>query len=166
MEEIYKDIPDYEGMYRVSNLGNVKSLKFGKEKVLKRCFYSNKRYLMVNLCKDSKREYKSVHSLVAVAFLNHTPDGHNIVVDHIDEDGANNRLENLQLITSRENRVRSIRKGKTSSQYIGVCWNKRLSKWASHIRINGKNKHIGLFTDELEASEAYQKELLTITKNN
>ena len=45
-----------------------------------------------------------------------------------------------------------------SSQYKGVCWYKSTNKWISYIKINGKTKHLGLFTSEEEAYEAYQKE--------
>ena len=46
-----------------------------------------------------------------------------------------------------------------SSQYKGVCWNKNANKWQSQIKINGKQKHLGSFTSEEEAHEAYQKAL-------
>ena len=176
MEEIYKDIPDYEGMYQVSNLGNVKSLervvkhwrgglKVVREKVLKGGVSSG-RYLSVVLSKECKTHTIRVHNLVAMVFLGHTKKGHDLVVDHIDENSLNNRLDNLQVITQRNNVVRSIDKSKTSSKYVGVSWHKPLNKWRSVIRVKGKHKHIGYFTEELEASKAYQKELLTITKNN
>ena len=45
-----------------------------------------------------------------------------------------------------------------SSKYKGVCWSKTTNKWRSQITINGKKKHLGLFTSEEEAHEAYQKE--------
>ena len=46
-----------------------------------------------------------------------------------------------------------------SSQYKGVCWYKSTNKWISYIKINGKTKHLGLFTSEEEAYEAYQNAL-------
>jgi ribosomal protein L15E len=72
-----------------------------------------------------------------MAFLNHTPCGYKIVVDHIDNNiKTDNRLENLQLITQRENVSKDIKN--TSSKYIGVCWHKKAKKWRSSIQINGK----------------------------
>ena len=98
-----------------------------------------------------------MHILVAMAFLGHKPDGHKIVVDHINGDKLNNRLENLQLITNREN-VSKDRNG-CSSKFVGVHWDKSTSKWKAHIAIEGKQKHLGRFSNELQAAEAYQLEL-------
>ena len=156
MEEIFKDIPNYEGSYQVSNLGNVKSLPH------KRCFSEKilnpslniDGYLIVGLRKDNKSKTRKVHQLVAEAFLGHVPCGHAIEVDHINEDKLNNRLDNLQLLSSAEHRGKG-----SSSKYTGVTWYKTSNKWLSNIRINGKSKHLGYFTDEIEASKAYQKAL-------
>lgn len=148
-KEIFKDIPGYEGMYQVSNLGNVKSFKRGY--LLKNNL--NNRYLKVKL----KRKTIMVHQLVAMSFLNHIPNGNNIIVDHIDCNKLNNKLCNLQLITNREN-LSKDKKNKTS-KYTGVCWHKRSGKWRSKICINRKHKHLGYFDCELKAAEVYQDEL-------
>ncbi len=100
-EEIYKSIPGYENIYEVSNYGNVKSIKFGKEKILK----PNKTrtgYLQVGLLKDGRKKI-GVHQLVAMAFLNHTPCGMELVIDHINDIKSDNRIINLQVVTQREN---------------------------------------------------------------
>ena len=154
--EIFKDIPGYEGIYQVSNLGRVKSLKYNKEKLLKPPV-NNKGYYTVLLCCEGKVKNFKIHQLVAMAFLNHTPDGYKLVVDHKDNDKLNNRLSNLQLVTVRHN-VSKDRKGGTS-KYIGVHWNENSNKWKSEIRINGKQKYLGLFKCELSAHHAYQKAL-------
>lgn len=162
-KEIWKDIPNYEGLYQVSNLGNVKSLNYnnsGHELLLKDGLDS-KGYCNVRLSKNKVAKTKRVHQLVAIAFLNHTPDGTNkLVVDHINNIKADNRLENLQILTNREN----ISKGKGCflSNYKGVTWEKSRNKWKSRIRINGKLKHLGYFINELEASNAYQNKLKTL----
>tara|TARA_R110002126_G_scaffold268496_1_gene412031 strand:+ start:204 stop:698 length:495 start_codon:yes stop_codon:yes gene_type:complete len=161
MKEIFKDVKGYEGIYQVSNLGNVKSLKFGKERILKAGVDSNG-YLRVSLFKYNTPRTSKVHKLVAMAFLNHIPDNLNVVIDHIDYNKANNRLDNLQLIKQRENIVRSINKNKTSSQYVGVSWAKHINKWKSQIRINKKNINLGSFNSELDASRAYQKALMEV----
>ena len=160
MIEEFRDIPSYEGIYQVSNLGRVKSLArkdfIGRplnEKILKSCknVYG---YFVVSLRKDGKQKTIQIHQLVAMAFLGHVPCGHAIEVDHIDEDKLNNRLENLQLLTSVEH------KGKgSSSKYTGVSWCKRNSKWSSNIRVKGKLKYLGDFYLELEAAYAYQDAL-------
>jgi len=117
--EIFKDIPGYEGIYQVSDLGRVKSLKFNKEKILKPGV-NNHGYYTVVLCKG-KRKTINVHQLVAMAFLNHEPCGYNgLIVDHKDNNPLNNRLSNLQLISQREN---TSKDKKGSSKYTGVSWN-------------------------------------------
>ena len=167
--EIWKEIRGYED-YEVSNLGRVKSIartlhtdrgdRFYKEKVLTHNLGDNY-YLRVNLYKNGKPKTKRIHQLVAEAFLNHKPNAHKLVVDHQNSIKTDNRLENLQIITQRENTSKD-RKGGTS-KHTGVCWVKSKSKWEVKIFINGKNKFIGLFTNELKAAEAYKtalKELL------
>ncbi len=154
--EIYKDVIGYEGIYKVSNLGNVKSFKFGKEKQIK--LYKNTNgYLRVNLRINGIQKTRIVHQLVAESFLNHKRCGFELVINHIDLDKTNNNLQNLEIVTQRENA--NFKHIKSSSSYVGVSWNKKSNKWISRIRINSKSKYLGLFIDELEASEAYQKAL-------
>ena len=154
--EVFKDIPGYEGIYQVSNLGNVKSFKLNKEKILKPGIGGNG-YLYVILYNEEKVKNIQIHQLVAMAFLNHTLDGTmKIVVDHKDNNKLNNRLSNLQLVSQREN-LSKDRNG--TSKYTGVCWSKQRSKWVSQIRINGKLKHLGYFDSEEEAGKYYQNAL-------
>lgn len=93
MEEIWKNIFGYEGLYQISNHGRVKSLKFGKEKILK----SRKDkygYHQVILSKEGKIKNHLIHRLVAYAFIdnpNNLPQ-----VNHKDEDKTNNMVENLE----------------------------------------------------------------------
>ena len=68
MEEIWKDIKGYEGIYQVSNLGRVKSLHHNKEKILKNRLGANG-YYSVALNKNGKIKYLGVHRLVAIAFV-------------------------------------------------------------------------------------------------
>jgi hypothetical protein len=158
--EIWKDIPNYQGHYQVSNLGRVKSIKQGKDFIRKPCFVS-KGYLAVNLCKGSFRQSLKIHALVAMSFLNHKPDKtQKIVVDHINNIKTDNRLDNLQLISQRLNVIKDIKVG--TSKFIGVCWFKESSKWMATININGKQHYLGLFNCELKAAMAYQKALQTI----
>lgn len=156
MKEVFKDVQGYEGIYQVSNLGRVKSLKFSKEKIMKLSIDGGG-YLKVNLNKDKEVKTYKVHKLVAINFLGHEPKGNTIVIDHINNYKIDNRANNLQLISHRENSTKDLKEG--SSKYVGVSWNKKSKKFISKIHINGKNKFLGYFTNELEASRAYQKEL-------
>lgn len=151
--EVYKDVIGYEGIYQVSNLGNVKN---NKEKQLKLSKNSSN-YLLAGLRINKVTKSIYVHQLVAQSFLNHNRCGHKLVVNHIDFDKTNNKLDNLEIITARENSNRKHLK--SSSKYVGVSWHKRVNKWSCQIVINKKLKFLGYFKDELEASKAYQKEL-------
>lgn len=104
--EIWKDIPEYEGLYQASNMGRIKSLEridaLGhrlKEKILKPQI--NRRYYKVCLCKQSIKKAYRVHRLVWEAFNGQIPEGYEI--NHLDERPVNNRLENLNLVTHKEN---------------------------------------------------------------
>jgi hypothetical protein len=174
-QEIWKDIPGYEGKYQVSNLGNVKSLSrivlrhgkypfLSKEKILKTNF-NNTNYLVVNLYKNNKSKTITIHKLVAIAFLNHMPDVNNeLVIDHINNIQYDNRLENLQIITQRENTSKD-RKNKTS-KYTGVFFVKKINKWVSTIRLKKERIYIGCFDKEEEASLAYRETLENYKNNN
>jgi hypothetical protein len=171
--EIWKDVPNYEGLYMVSNLGNVKSLervvrhnlggdKILKEKLLKPHF--SKKYVSVSLRKENKSKTISLHQVVAFAFLGHESMKMNLVVHHIDDNKHNNNVSNLQIVTARQN-THNIEREKTSV-YIGVYWGKRHKKWVASIRVGKKLTHIGYFKDELDAKKAYDEKLSLINKQN
>ena len=168
--EIWKKVKGYQD-YEVSNFGRVKSIarvvvysngvcRSYNEEVLKGS--TNKQgYRKVRLYKDKKGKTRTIHQLVAMAFLNHKPSGMKYIVDHMDNNPLNNNLNNLQVITQRKNMSKDRKGG--ASEYTGVSWDKRDSKWYARILIKGKTKFLGRFTDELKAAEAYQtalKELL------
>jgi hypothetical protein len=165
MIEEYRAVKGYEGLYEVSNFGNVKSLKRKgcvRDRLLK--FTKNSHgYFAVSLFNKGYEKKIQVHQLLAIAFLNHVPNGNKIVVDHIDNNPLNNRLDNLQLITQREN-LSKDKKG--TSNYTGVSWCNKSTKWKSTIRINGKTKHLGFFTNELQAANYYQYELNKIQQHD
>ena len=154
MEEIWKDIPDYEGLYQVSNLGNVRNIKFNRP--VKQSV-KGIGYIGVVLSKYNKRKTFGTHQLVAMAFLNHKRNGHNSVVDHINDNKLDNRVENLQIVTQRFNAFKT--QGKYSSQYKGVCYHNKGNKWQSVIYINKTRKYLGLFDNEHDAHLAYQNAL-------
>lgn len=157
-KEVWLPVKGYEFIYEVSNLGNVKSLKYNKERILKLCINTTG-YNTVCLSENGKTKTFKVHQLVAITFLNHKPNGHTIIVDHISNDKLNNKLSNLQLISQREN---TSKDKKGSSKYTGVCWHKTINKWTASININGKQRYLGSFINEIEASNAYQNKLKTI----
>lgn len=158
-EENWKDIEGYEGLYQVSDLGRVKSFHYGRERILK-LSEDTHGYLRCGLNKDNKQRMLRVHQLIASAFLNHKPNGNKIVVDHLNNVRTDNRLSNLQLITNRENTSKDKTGG--SSEYVGVYWNKHAKKWKAHIVVDGKQKYLGYFQEEIDAHNAYQEALKKI----
>lgn len=114
--EIWKDVYGYEGRYEVSNYGNVRTKnKQNYNKIIHQI--DNHGYRVVVLWKNGKKKRKFVHIVVMEAFdFRERKGGYdkNLVVDHIDFNRSNNRLENLQWLTQAENLLRS-----TSNPHIG-----------------------------------------------
>jgi len=112
MEEVWKPIDGYEGLYEVSNLGRVRSLEFRnnqtsfKRKKIMSATDNGHGYLIVCLRRGGhKRSSRYVHRLVAQAFI---PNPDNLpVIDHIDHDRSNNVVTNLQWLTQKDNIGRS-----------------------------------------------------------
>lgn len=163
MEEIWKTIKGFEN-YQVSNSGRVKSLeritkngfnsnRVVKEKLLKK-YINIDGYFIVTLSKNCKQKTRTVHQLVSIAFLNHTPSGMNFVINHKDFNRQNNHVDNLEIVTSRQNTNK--KHIKSSSKYTGVSWYSNNNKWGARIIINFKCKFLGLFNSEIEASKAYE----------
>lgn len=117
MKEIWKDIKGYEGLYQVSNLGNVKSLKrwirqyndyIEKEKILKPCVNSVGYYIVV-LYKNKKKKNFYLHKLIAEAFI---PNPNNYPqINHIDGNKRNNDINNLEWCTQSYNMIHAFKIG-------------------------------------------------------
>lgn len=99
--ENWKDIFGYDGMYQVSDLGRVRSLKFGKTRVM-RARKDGGGYLGVNLSKNGKKKTVLIHRLVAQTFIPND-DESKIYINHIDECKQNNRMGNLEYCTAQYN---------------------------------------------------------------
>jgi hypothetical protein len=147
--EIWKDIEEYEGLYQVSNLGKVKSLK--------RIVYSNKRssllinekllkqnihksgYYNVSLSKNNTKKNLMVHRLVCMSFLLNKKNKSQ--VNHKNGIKTDNRLENLEWVTASENRIHAYK--------IGLC------------KPNGENHHLAKLTENQVKKIRYEHKNLT-----
>jgi len=157
-KEIWKDVVGYEGLYQVSSLGRVKSNWYNRIKYLT-LNIDAKNYYNVRLYKNGKGTTFVVQKLVAIAFLNHNPCGYDLIIDHIDGDRKNNRLNNLQLITQREN----VTRGKIG---IGVHWCNDKGKWKTEILINKVRIFLGRYNDKNKAIAIYNLAVQNISNFN
>lgn len=166
-KEIWRPVFNYEGHYEVSNKGNVRSLKrvikdkSGARRVFKgmtlKLFKRKDGYMEVRLNKSGNPKTRLVHQLVAEAFLGHTPDGTNKkVVNHININRSDNRLENIEVITNRKNTNQAHLK--SSSRFVGVS-KTEYSTYRASIQINGNSVKLGSFKNEKKAAAAYSKAL-------
>ena len=147
---IWKPIKNYEGLYEVSDQGEVRSVnrtvvsKNGKHMKFKGSIksqkISNNGYLRVRLSKEGKVKNHSVHRLVAEAFIGDIPDGYE--VNHIDCNPLNNELSNLEIVTHLDNIKHSYNQG----HYYGINHKK--------VRVIYKNGDVTIFNSCQEASES------------
>ena len=97
MKEIWKDIKGYEGLYQVSNKGNVKSLNYNRtgEEKIRKPMVNNNGYLIVELWRNGKNKKLLIHRLVLMTF-NPIDNMDKFEVNHRDENKKNNNLDNLE----------------------------------------------------------------------
>lgn len=88
----------------------------------------------------------------------------NEAVDHIDHNGLNNQRVNLRPSTHAQNTRNKSKKLNSSSQYLGVSWypHKGMNKWRVQIEFEGKNRHVGYYSSEIDAALAYNRRALEL----
>lgn len=150
MKEIWKDIKDYEGLYQVSNLGNVKSLKKQiirnnkykqtfQEKILKPGLSKNG-YLTVSLCKKGKQKTFTIHRLVAEIFIENK--NNYKCINHKDENKLNNKVNNLEWCTYEyNNQYNDKMKHRRKEVFQYDKNNNFIKKWSGLITIQ---KELGI----------------------
>lgn len=145
-KEIWKDIPNYEGIYQASNLGRIKSIKTGK--IRKNVQYGL--YLSIQLCKNGKNKLHYVHRLIALTFIPNPSNKPQI--NHINGIKTDNRVENLEWTTQSENVIHAIKIGLKTEEQVNKSVN-AMKKKNSKVLLQIKNgKIVGRFKSAREAS--------------
>jgi len=168
--EIWKDVIGFEGLYQISNLGNVKNLsrvvnsshnakRTIKEKFIKPC-KNRDGYLFVSLCKSNKKVNATIHRMVATSFLKNT-DG-KITVNHIDGNKLNNNVSNLEWNTYSENNKHAFTIGLRSLK--GQSHNRSKLKNEDVLRIRS-NEFNGLTHKEISIIFNVSRVLITNIKS-
>ena len=93
--EHWEDVRGYSGIYEVSNKGNIRNSN--TEVVLKQTIDEDRKQCRVGLTKGGKRIAIDVNKIVALAFINHIPEGYRLIIKHIDGNNLNSNIENLQI---------------------------------------------------------------------
>ena len=144
MEEIWKDIKGYEGLYQISNKGQVKSkARRGnwKETILKPS-ETRDHYFVVTLSKNGAQKSRRVNRIVAETFIENPLNKPE--VNHIDGDKHNNNVENLEWVTTKENIIHSykckLRTAEESAKSLGI--------YAQKGKINPKSKTVYQFNKQ------------------
>lgn len=166
--EIWKEVEGFEAFYHISNLGRIKKLKrdvYGNDGKYHRkdperlnSIHLNKKrgnYYLTDLAVKGKRKSFWLHRLIAINFIPNPQKKK--YVNHIDGNPQNNAIENLEWVNQIENSCHAQKRKKSTSDYIGVGWDKYAGKWKSQIYHKGKSIHIGSFVSEMEAYEARRK---------
>ena len=161
--EVWKDIPDYEGLYQVSNLGRIKSLNFnktGKEKIMKP--RTGNRYYMTALWKNGIRKDYLLHRIVAETFI---PNPENKpFINHKDENCFNNSINNLMWCTHKENmnwgtrneRISKVNKGKIIPKNI----REKISKSNKGKKISDEQKeYLRKIRTGIKLTEEHKKKI-------
>lgn len=150
--EKWKDVPDYEGMYRISDLGRIKSLNYKRTnqyKILKP-YLNNVGYRKISLCKNGIVKKVFIHQLVFYCFSGETK-SKCFIIDHKNNIRIDNRFKNLQSLTQRKNTC----KDKVNFNHC-VQINKQ-NKFSLRIKHDRKSNYFGVFKTEEEAKKLYHE---------
>jgi hypothetical protein len=155
--EIWKAPPVTEE-YEISTLGDVRSLKYGKIRMLKQRILDHD-YRLVRISINGIQKDFLVHRLAAMTFLGLAPES-KLEVDHLNDNPADNRLINLKVVTPRENSGRA--QSKKRDLPTGVTFYSRRNKFGARIYFEKKVHFLGYYKTAEEASAAYQEALKEI----
>jgi hypothetical protein len=162
-KEVWLPIKGYEGLYEVSDLGRVKSLKRTashwrggvrtvKEKILKQEIVIGD-YRRVCLLKDKIKKRISVHRLVAFNFLEEDKD--RLFVNHIDRNTSNNKVENLEWVSRSENQTHACLNA--NNNHYGIHKTKNKEEYQVRFNHNSVRVYLGTFKNIKKALKIRDK---------
>ena len=131
---------------QIMNLTN--TAKAGKPAVSILPRANGEKYWRVGVNKKTYQAHRIVY------FLHHGIDPGNLLIDHINGNGEDNRIENLRLATQHENQANRQSKNKNKSGIRGVYWHGQAKKWTARIKVNYKDVHLGMFSELIDAAAA------------
>lgn len=175
MEEIWKDIPNYEGYYQASNLGNIRTceriITYSNGKINKYKSKSRKpslsEYRMIALSKNGNVKMYKLSRIIANLFVK-GQSGIRNVVNHKDGNKHNDISDNLEWCTNSENIIHAFENNlhKFKNKIRGVFFDENRNKWTVYLYRNNKNIFVGRFLLESDAINAYNKKLNEYNKDS
>lgn len=129
-----------------------------------RWYIKNKTYFRFCVCiKGKKHNYISTHQAMACIFLGHDLTRKDMVIDHIDSNKSNNHVDNLRIVTQRENSSKEVTQNKKSKLPTGVTLTPH-NRYRTIISIKNKNYNLGTYKTMEEALDVYQEALKKINE--
>lgn len=158
----WQDIPDYEGLYKISSTGEVFTVRRqGSNGGIRPCYTDKQGYKRVTLSKNGKTKNYLVHTLVALSYLGSRPDSHEVC--HKDGDKMNNSVDNLYYGTRSNNSRDSVEHGTHNflkQNYNGVVqkgeectWSKLTEDKVKYIKTMKGQKSSRALAKELNVSQ-------------
>jgi len=162
MFEVWKDVVDFEGIYQISSLGNFRRNPDKPRKANYPLLINRLGYTYVSISKSGIKANKTIHQMVAAAFI---PDfKYGMHINHIDGNKQNNALNNLELSNPVHNNTHAhtlattSKPGKSKYRNVSIRFDKRNKQpkiqYMASVKINSKRNFIGLFDIEEDAAKA------------
>lgn len=147
--ENWKDLKGFEGLYQISDYGNIRNNKFIMKQQTDRYGYK-----YICLTKNNIQKKFKVHRLVLETFIG---DGSGLVCNHKDKNKTNNNLENLEWVSILENNIHRV---KDNNNNVGI--NFKNGKWYARVQIDGKRTELGYYRN---LEDAIQVRCSFLTEN-